>query len=278
MGPLRETSAPLVSKLRVLVVDDEYAISFSLAKILERAGFEAEWALGGAQAIEAAKRFRPDFLLTDYAMPGIDGLDLAVEIQNLLPACRVILLSGHELTTRSAPYATRGYNFVLLTKPVPPQELLDTLRQETLSNSVSVQHPKILHVDDVESHRYSVTRLLQHAGFDVTAADTGADAISQAIGNPPDLILLDINLPDMNGFDVCKQLKESPETALVTVVHLTASSTTPEAAAHSAGVGADEFLTQPFIPAELIAKLRSLIQAKYLKQTPAEPGEDRVAK
>jgi DNA-binding response OmpR family regulator len=264
MAPDRETSIDLSSRLRVLVVDDEYAIAFSLGKILEHAGYETEWALSGEKAIEAARRFRPDFLLTDFAMPGINGLELAVEIKTLLPACRIILLSGHELTSRSVPYATKGYNFLLLTKPVPPGELLLKMRDEVGLDEQAEQHPKILHVDDVESHRYSVTRLLQHAGFDVTGAETGAEALAEAINHPPDLVLLDINLPDMNGFDVCRQLKESPETAKVTVVHLTASSGTPEAAAKSATVGADEFLTQPFIPAELIARLRSLLQAKYL--------------
>jgi DNA-binding response OmpR family regulator len=264
MAPEKEVFTTQSPRVRVLVVDDEYAIAFSLGKILEHAGYETEWALSGEKAIEVAQRFRPDFLLTDFAMPGINGLDLAVEINTLLPACRVILLSGHELTSRSAPYVTKGYNFLLLTKPVPPGELLLRMRDEISPDEQAEQHPKILHVDDVESHRYSVTRLLQHAGFDVTGAETGADALSQAINHPPDLVLLDINLPDMNGFDVCKQLKDSPETAKVTVVHLTASSGNPESAAHSANVGADEFLTQPFIPAELIARLRSLLQAKYL--------------
>ena len=94
MGPEKKITPP--SRLKVLVVDDEYSIAFSLGKILEHAGYETEWALNGEKAIEIAKRFRPDFLLTDFAMPGIDGLELAVEINKLLPACRVILLSGHE--------------------------------------------------------------------------------------------------------------------------------------------------------------------------------------
>jgi CheY-like chemotaxis protein len=257
-------------KLRVLVVDDEYAIAFSLSRILDRAGYESEWALSGEQAIEVAKRFRPDFLLTDYSMPGLNGLDLAVQIKTLLPACQIVLLSGHELTSRSAPYATKGYNFVMLTKPVHPGELLEKLHEQGPVSDRHEQHPKILHVDDVESHRYSVTRLLQHAGFDVTGAGTGAEAIAEAINHPPDLVLLDINLPDMNGFDVCKHLRDNPETAEVTVVHLTASSGNPESAARSASVGADQFLTQPFIPAEFVAKLRSILQAKYLEKSPGE--------
>jgi CheY-like chemotaxis protein len=92
---------------------------------LEYPGFEAEAVFNGEQAIEAAKRFRPDFLLTDYAMPGINGLDLAVEIQTLLPACRIVLLSGHELISRSVPHEKKGYSFVLLSKPIPPGALLE---------------------------------------------------------------------------------------------------------------------------------------------------------
>ncbi len=261
------------SRRRVLVVDDEREIAFSLSKILEKSGFETQSALNGEQALEVAKSFLPDILLTDFAMPGINGLDLAVEITKILPACQVILLSGHELVARFAPYATMGYQFLLLSKPMPPRELLEAMRHQVPSVETQTYRPKILHVDDVESHRYSLTRLLTHAGFEVSAAGTGEEAMRQAVENPPDLIVLDINLPGMNGFDVCKELKERPETAHVTVVHLTASSANPEAAARSLSVGADEFMTEPFVPAQLIARLRSLVQAKYFHAADPEADE-----
>jgi len=235
------------TRLRVLVVDDEFPIAFSLAHVLERAGYEAKTARNGDEALAVSAEFRPDVLLTDFSMPGLNGFELAVSIKKALPACRVVMLSGHELRVPSDPYAKRGYTFLM---PQGSEE----------------RRLKVLHVDDIESHRYSVTRLLTHAGFDVCNAATGAEAIALAAEESPDLILLDVHLPDMNGFEVCRRLKESPETADVTVVHLTATAANSDSAEQSVQVGADGFLTEPFTPEELIARLRSFMQMRYLAQ------------
>ena len=256
----------VASALRVLVVDDEFPIAFSLARVLERAGYEARTAKNADQAMEVAAQFRPDLLLTDYDMPGQNGLELAVRIKKMLPGCRVVLLSGHSLQVVSGPYADKGYTFTLLSKPLHPSALLDALQEHDLPPSTRSRPLKVLHVDDVETHRYSVTRLLQHAGFEVCDAATGAEAIARAADQAPDLVLLDVNLPDMNGFEVCRRLKQSPATATMTVVHLTATSANPESAKQSAQVGADGFVTEPFVPGELIARLRSCMQLRYLSQ------------
>jgi CheY-like chemotaxis protein len=257
-------TAPDPCCLRLLVADDEYAIAFSLARILRLVGFECEYVLSGKDAVKAAGRFRPDIFISDYAMPGMNGLEAAVEISNLLPGCRTILLSGHELSVHYARYAIQGYNFLLLSKPVEPDVLIDILRHGTAGAPVTAKHPRVLHVDDVEYHRYSVSRMLVHAGFDVTGAATGGEALARATANPPDVVLLDINLPDMDGFDVCRKLKELKETARVMVVHLTATCRTPEARSRSRIVGAEDFFTEPFASAQLISRLRSLVQAKLL--------------
>ena len=253
------------TRLRVLVVDDEFPIAFSLAHVLERAGYEAKTARNGDEALAVSAEFRPDVLLTDFSMPGLNGFELAVSIKKALPACRVVMLSGHELRVPSDPYAKRGYTFLMLSKPLHPEALLAALQQEMPQGSEE-RRLKVLHVDDIESHRYSVTRLLTHAGFDVCNAATGAEAIALAAEESPDLILLDVHLPDMNGFEVCRRLKESPETADVTVVHLTATAANSDSAEQSVQVGADGFLTEPFTPEELIARLRSFMQVRYLAQ------------
>jgi CheY-like chemotaxis protein len=262
MSP-ENTSTPL----RVLVVDDEFPIAFSLARVLERAGYESETALNADQAMEVASSFRPDLLLTDYDMPGLNGFELGKSMKRLLPGCKVMLLSGRELRVTSRPYVDEGYKFPLLSKPMDPAMLLKALKEDDPAECTEPPRLKILHVDDVESHRYSVTRLLKHAGFEVCNASTGAEAIAQALDESPDLVLLDIHLPDMNGFEVCRRLKESPATAATTVVHLTATAVDPDSAKQSMQAGADGFMTEPFIPAELIARLRSFIQVRYLSQS-----------
>jgi two-component system cell cycle response regulator len=91
------------------------------------------------------------------------------------------------------------------------------------------------------------------------------EAIQKALEVVPDLVLLDLRLPDINGYDVCKELKANPKTAQVTVVHLTALDKTPEAEERSVAVGADEYLTAPIDPKRLVSRLRSLLQTKYLR-------------
>ena len=81
--------------------------------------------------------------------------------------------------------------------------------------------PVILNVDDYTPGRYARTRMLQQSGFKVREAATGADALMSALECNPSLILLDVNLPDMSGFDVCRQLRQHPTTAFtLSLIHI----------------------------------------------------------
>jgi signal transduction histidine kinase len=120
--------------------------------------------------------------------------------------------------------------------------------------------PFILNVDDYAPGRYSRTRLLTRAGFQVKEAATGVEALRMAKENPQ-LILLDVNLPDMNGFEVCRRIKENPETARTIVLHLSASSVLPEHRIAGLENGADSYLTEPVSPGVLIATIRALLRA-----------------
>lgn len=258
-------------RMRVLIVDDEKTIATTLAAILKMAGLECCATFSGEEAIEVAKTYRPDLLIADFKMPGINGLETAVAIKKLLPACRVFMLSGHLTESDYDSVRRHGYNFILLSKPMAPAALLEAIRKNSDVIATSGDRPKILNVDDVETHRYSITRMLEHAGFEVLEAGTGSDAIALAIEQNPDLILLDVNLPDVNGFEVCRRLKSDERTAGITVVHLTASSLDPNSQVFSSASGADEFLRQPVDPNVLVTHLRSLLQEKYLRQALDEP-------
>ena len=86
----------------------------------------------------------------------------------------------------------------------------------------------ILVVDDNEAERYYVSRVLSKAGFEVREAATGLEALRFAESSLPDLITLDIRLPDLNGLEVCRRLKGNPATRDVPVLHISASFTSPE--------------------------------------------------
>ena len=125
----------------------------------------------------------------------------------------------------------------------------------------------ILHVDDDEANRYVHTRMLQRAGFNVTEATTGAQALQLVAEIKPDLIVLDVKLPDIHGFEVCRKIKNDPATASIPVLHLSASFIQMEDKAEALEGGADGYLTQPVESRELIATVNALLRMRQAEET-----------
>ncbi|RCJ36377.1 hybrid sensor histidine kinase/response regulator [Nostoc punctiforme NIES-2108] len=125
---------------------------------------------------------------------------------------------------------------------------------------------KILHVDDNEANRYVVTRILQNAGFSVVEAATGTTGLEAVANFQPDLVILDVQLPDITGFEVCRQIKANPETAFIPVLHLSASFVQSQDKAEGLDSGADAYLVQPVEPIELLATLRSLLRIRRAEE------------
>jgi signal transduction histidine kinase len=125
--------------------------------------------------------------------------------------------------------------------------------------------PSVLNVDDYSPGRYSRTRILRQAGFTVHEAATGEQALAALI-HRPDLVLLDVNLPDINGFQVCKRIKENPDTAGTLVLHMSASSLLPTDQIAGLEGGADGYLTEPVEPAVLIATIKSLLRLRKAEE------------
>jgi CheY-like chemotaxis protein len=114
---------------KILVVDDKRVIADTLRAILDLSGFEATAAYDGQDAIDVARAWPPDVLLTDVMMPRLNGIEAAIQILILCPACRVLLISGSigagDLIQEARE---RGYDFEVLAKPTHPADLLARLR------------------------------------------------------------------------------------------------------------------------------------------------------
>lgn len=115
----------------------------------------------------------------------------------------------------------------------------------------------ILTVDDNEAHCYALGRLLQHADFEVVRAHTGSEAIRAAQESKPDVVLLDIGLPDVSGYEVCSQLKSNPSTSNISVVFHTATHRNMASRHRAEIVGATAFLTYPVEMTQLLMVVRS---------------------
>ncbi|HUR15715.1 MAG TPA: response regulator, partial [Candidatus Limnocylindrales bacterium] len=125
--------------------------------------------------------------------------------------------------------------------------------------------PKILVVDDNPPTRYSTGRVLRAARFEVIEAATGGEAL-QATSQNPDLVILDVNLPDISGFEVCRRLRANPATARTPVVHLSATFVDADAKVQGLDAGADGYLTHPVEPPVLIATVNAFLRARHAEE------------
>jgi signal transduction histidine kinase len=131
---------------------------------------------------------------------------------------------------------------------------------------------KVLMVDDSEAMRYSLSRALREAGYQVVEAKTGAEGLALA-AQLPDLITLDVNLPDMSGFQVCRQIKSNPATTHIPILHVSATFVDPESRVQGLESGADAYLAEPVDRAELVATVGALLRLKQAETTARQQAE-----
>ena len=125
------TTAPCV-----FVVDDQPVIASTLAAILQMHGFSAKFFTSPLEALAAARAKSPDLLISDVEMPGLCGIDLAIQMKAQYPTCKILLFSGRPSTLDLLDAArARGHNFDLLLKPVHPRELLSEIWKKVNSTS-----------------------------------------------------------------------------------------------------------------------------------------------
>lgn len=125
--------------------------------------------------------------------------------------------------------------------------------------------PTILHVDDTDAQRYAISRVLRNAGFEVLEARTGLQAL-EIVEQLPDLVILDVNLPDISGFAVCKQIKANEATARIPVLHLSATMISTDARVAGLDGGADGYMVQPLEPEELVATVRAFLRVRKAEE------------
>lgn len=137
---------------------------------------------------------------------------------------------------------------------------LSEIKQKTIENS------KILLVDDIAKNLQLLGTILQEQGFQVAIAKSGAQALSIIENKPPDLILLDISMPEMDGYEVCIKLKDNPNTADIPIIFLTAK-TELEDIIKGFDVGGVDYITKPFNPKELLKRVVTHLELKHSRES-----------
>lgn len=229
----------MTGKKIILCIDDDESGLVLRKMMLESEGYEVLTANSGEKGLSILASTEVNAVVLDYLMPKMDGAQVAQSIRERWPDLPIVLLSGYP---EDVPSAALQLVTSFVTKGGAPSQLLQVIKNEMGHGEGG--RVTILNVDDNDQHRYAISRVLKSAGFDVVEAKTGREALDLASSRPT-LVILDINLPDMLGFDVCRKLKSNSVTADIPVIHISATYPRTTVISESADSGAVRFVEHP---------------------------------
>ena len=231
------------SQSKILVVDDDLQVARSFAQQLEADGHAVMVTTHGKDALPLARREQPNLILLDVVMPDIDGFEVLTQLKQdwdtkSIPVIVISVVAEEEkgFTLGAADY---------LVKPLDNRQLLISVRR-VLMQMARITPGTVLVADDEADIRHWLSAELTRQGCLVTEAQNGEECLAAVATHSPDLILLDLNMPQVDGWTVIRRLKENPQTAGIPIIVLTASSVDSEREkVQMLGMGVKQFLTKP---------------------------------
>jgi PAS domain S-box-containing protein len=258
--PRPAAAPPLAAARTVLVVDDDRYTTYLLKGMLLHAGHRVLLAHDSDAALTIAREKRPDLVTVDLRMPVVDGLAL-VEILKHDPDTRktpVVVLSLSDARDRAMAVGADAY----LAKPIEIGTLNDAVGR-LLAEKGRPRH-KILLVDDDPGIRMICREVLEGHGFLVRESEDGERAVAEARRFRPDLVLVDVMMPAMDGFQLAQRLRGDRETSLTPIIFLSARGQTADKV-RAFKLGAEDYLVKPFDSAELVARVEKALARRDLE-------------
>ena len=252
---------------QILAVDDSKMIRLIESRALEGAGFQVETAENGVMALEKALANPPDLILLDINMPEMDGWEVLRRVRSS-PALRetlVVILSSN-VQQADVQYAqTLGVHSYLM-KPVTDEQLVAHLRA-TLNPKAyapATQKPleacRILIVDDSTLYRKRAKMALEGLGCELLETHNGKQACHLAAKYRPDLILMDINMPKMDGLEATRWIRKNPLLQRTVIVAMTSSDQRADVA-EAMEAGMNDYIVKPFSDDLLLKRITHHLKA-----------------
>ena len=213
--PVRGDARPLV-----VVVEDDPAAAELLTRQIGRGGFRTEVARTGAEAVAMAKAHKPAAITLDILLPDVDGWEVLTRLKgdeatSDIPVIVVSVVDNPELGT-----ALGALDYFV--KPVGAKELVDRLSNFNFKHRPGGRPTRVLVVDDEAANRDWLKEVLEAAGYAVTLAAGGQEAIDVVTVSKPDVVMLDLLMPGVNGFDVVQALSSAQATRAIPIIVVTA--------------------------------------------------------
>ena len=271
---------------RILVIEDNKMNMKLVRSLLQLKQFEVLEAEDAEQGILMAQEYIPNLILMDIQLPGMDGLTATRIIKNnpALTHIPVIALTSHAMRgddLKASEAGCDGY----ITKPIDTRRFIDNILRYLMinENSQDAQVEKmvdgvkkeeagdsqsrynLLVVDDESRNVKLITAMLSSEPYNILQANSGEKALEIINNHRIDLVLLDVMMPGLNGFEVTRIVKNNPGTKYIPIVLVTALDGS-ENKLKALEVGADEFLTKPVNKIEIIARIKSILQMKKYQE------------
>jgi two-component system cell cycle response regulator len=271
--------------IRILIVEDHVDNMELMSYLLKAFGYETLAAGDGLDGLKLAERERPELIICDIQLPGIDGYEVAKRLKNdarlrEIPLVGITALAMVGDRDRVLQAGFDGY----IPKPIAPETFVTEIeaflkpeQKRTAPASVDgpMEEPQnpvngdktplcrgtILVVDDVAANLELARSIFEPSGFNVRLASDVDSAMESATENVPDLILSDVNMPHATGFELLLRLKSDPRLKPVPVVLITGTSPQDIVANHALAIGASKFLRRPIDSSVLLEEIESCLEA-----------------
>lgn len=250
---------------KILLVDDDQDFLRATTKILEKGGYEVVVATTGEETLRKAREESPNLIILDLMLPDRDGLSICSELKDNIKTSGIPIL----VLTGVAKSKSHLKEIVLhhkaddyIEKPIRVKKLLERVDRLIARASISLEKERttVLIADDDPDFVLATRRILETNGYRVLVAKNGEECIKMAKKHVPDMIILDVILPDKDGYVVCSELKECRRTHPIPVLMTTVLGRELKKTDFACEVAvwheADDYADKPIKPEELLKKVR----------------------
>ncbi len=267
------TGTPRASNT-ILVIDDDQMAQDLIVRSLTGEGMNIETASSGEEGLRKAKDLHPDAITLDIMMPSMNGWAVlsALKADPELADIPVIVLSFISNKTRGFALGASDY----LIKPVDGKRLAKLVSKYQHQRSDNSANPvnRILIVEDEPHTRQMLRNVLEEDGWKVGEASEGTAAVKQLIENPPSLILLDLILPQMNGFELIEIVRRTPEWANIPIIVITAMDLTDQESSQLQGCVEQILQKGSYNSDDLLRDIRGLVNASLKTSSLVSPSRN----
>lgn len=247
----------------ILIVDDDAATRELISRRLGGEGLRTHSAATGREALDRIASNPPSLVILDLMMPELDGFEVLRRMRKEGSTTPVIVLTGKELTPAEQSSLREGFAHIIAKNGVSVDRVVEQVKRAVVQrrDDHGQALPRVLYVEDIAQNREIVRRYLTGV-VTLTEAEDGHLGLEMANTLRPDLVLMDLSLPGMDGWEVTRKIKANPSLAYIPIVALTAHAS-PEDRERALEAGCLDYLTKPVDRDLLIKTIRKYVNVNH---------------